>query len=128
MKNKGLIKKADIILLAVLLSFAILLYFPRLLNNSGAFAHIYINGEEYAVVSLDKIDAEYDIDLPSTPEIVLRAGKGYIMVLDAGCPDKLCVARGKLSKNGDTAVCVPAETVIAVKASGQSSGVDVIVY
>ena len=34
---------------------------------------------------------------------------------EANCPDKLCIHQGKISKNGETIVCLPHGLIVEIK-------------
>jgi hypothetical protein len=44
---------------------------------------------------------------------------------DADCPDKLCEKTGKISKNGETIVCLPHRVVVEIQ--GGEGNVDSLV-
>ena len=47
---------------------------------------------------------------------------------DADCPDKLCVKTGRISKTGETIVCLPHRVVVEIiGAAADDSGVDLFV-
>jgi hypothetical protein len=118
------IKKSDIVIIAVLLLIAAALLLPRLLNKSDRlYAQIVKNGEVLQTVDLSQVAESYTLDLG---DVKILVEKNAVSFAEADCPDKLCVKCGRLTKSGDTAVCVPTGTVIQVLGSGND--VDVITY
>ena len=122
--NIRFIKKADIVIVAVLLLIAAVLLLPRIIHKDEKLtAQIIRDGKVIETVDLSEVGSDYTIDLGDA-KILVR--NNAISFADADCPDKLCVRCGLLKRSGDTAVCVPTRTVITV--TGQSSEVDVISY
>ncbi len=95
--------------------------------DGGLRAEITIDGEKYAVIDLGENESR-EITLPTDPELTVLAEPGAVSVIKAGCRDKICVKRGRLTKAGDTAVCLPAKVTVSVVGGKNESGVDAVVY
>ncbi len=121
--NSKLIKKSDIIIIALLLAICAALLLPRLFLNDKLTAVISQNGETVESIDLSAVNESYEIKLEGA---VILVEKNAVSFKDASCPDKLCVKCGKLTHAGDTAVCVPTATVITISGSGNE--VDAISY
>lgn len=84
------------------------------------------NGVRHAVITQDNVQI-YDIPLTGhtgTEEIVIADEDGTntiriegetIAVVDADCPDHVCVKTGKASQKGDVIACLPHKLLIEVK-------------
>ena len=46
-------------------------------------------------------------------------------ILDADCPNKICVNKGYISKNGESIICLPHHVVVAVESS-EDNNVDAV--
>lgn len=57
--------------------------------------------------------------------LVIEDGKAYI--LEADCPDKLCVKQRAVSRQGESLICLPHRLVITVE-SEEESGIDAVTY
>lgn len=111
MKKHNLLKKADIILVAVVL--LISLIFLLLLKSDGkGVAVIYLEGKEHSRIDLSDTKTEQIINIGN---VCIRAYDGEIRVISSDCPDKVCVNSGAVSKNGSVIACVPNKIVIAVE-------------
>lgn len=106
-----MVKKADIILLIFIIVFGLSLLFAMLFipKTQGTSLVVSINNEEYLRVPLkeDKV-----ITLPQNT-VVIKDGKVYVE--SSLCPDKVCINKGKISKKGETIICLPAKTVLEVE-------------
>ena len=118
-------KKLDIIIIifAVLISAGI--YFSGVFSSDtkGEWAVVYVNGKEYARYDLNT-DATYDIKVDGH-ENVLKIENRYADMIDADCPDKLCVKQSDISYDKETIVCLPNRVVVEIE-SGEKSGVDAV--
>ena len=106
---------AALILLAV-----ISLVFLNLTRTDGAYAEVMQNGVVIAMYPLDT-DGEYPL-ANGKNVIVIEDGVVY-MHYDA-CPDRTCVKTGKISKTGESIVCLPNKISIIIRGAGD--GPDII--
>lgn len=120
MKTK-LFKKGDIAVILVILVAAALFWFFRAQQTDRLEAVITVNGETVETIDLSAVREKRIIELDTDPKVVIAAENGTIYFESAECDDKLCINCGKLSRKGDTAVCLPAKTVVTV--SGSDVGV-----
>lgn len=128
MKRKTL-QKSDVILIAVLLAAALAALGARHWTSPPLQAVIYSGGQEFRRIDLAKVKEPYLIELDTDPKVTIRVEPGKIRYLSAGCPDKLCVKAGVLSRRGDTAVCLPSGTAVVIEGTRmENSSVDVITY
>ncbi len=82
------------------------------------------DGATVLSLPLDEVAEKREFTLDNG--MVIAAENGEIWVESAPCKDKICVRTGKLSRSGESAVCVPLKTVVSVK--GASENIDVITY
>ncbi len=122
-----LIKPIDLILIAVLLLGGISAGIYLKKSTQSAVAVIYVDGDVYQRIELEKVNEPYTIDLPCSPKATLLAEKGCISFTKADCSDKICINSGKLKHRGDTAACLPAAVVVAIE-NGEEREIDVLVY
>lgn len=107
------IKNGDVILIASLALLCILLFLiPVFSQGKAAVADVWQNGEKIKEIDLSTVEESYEM---SVGGCILLVQRGSIRFLDADCPDKLCVRSGTLSKNGDTAACVPNKVVVIIE-------------
>lgn len=123
MRNK-LIRRADvvIILIVVILAGAFILW--QRSGDEKLKAEISVDGKVVETIDLDNTDKKITITPDTEPSVVITAEKGKIRFESAECPDKICVSRGELYRKGDTAVCLPAKTVITIT----GGGLDAVTY
>ena len=83
------------------------------IHSDSNLVTISVDGDIYEKVDLSK-DREFLIKTNhGTNKIQVLDGK--ISVIDATCPDKLCVRHGELNNKFDAIVCLPNRVVIEYK-------------
>ena len=100
----------------ILLAAAVFALIFMLTRREGGYAAVIRGGTEVARYSLAEprevpiMDGETVTNL-----LVIKGGKARI--LEATCPDQICVEHRPVSKAGETVVCLPNELVIKIVAS-----------
>lgn len=122
--NIKLFKKADLIVIALILAAAGLFIYLAGRDTSKPVAEISVDGEIIQTVDLFSVNERTEIRPDGDYNIIIVAENGKIRFEHSDCEDKLCVASGNLEKSGDIAVCLPAKTVITVT----GTELDAVVY
>lgn len=115
-------KKNDIILVTILLILAIVSYnvIKYINNENGAQIQVVIDGEVSETFPLDE-DITYKIIISSTDYNLLIIKDGAASIIEATCPDELCVKQKEITKNGESIICLPNEIVIRVVGDVENS-------
>ena len=116
-------KKHDFILIATILTAAILLFAAlHFLPQRGAAVQIEVNQKVTATLPLNT-DTEYKIKTENgTNTLVIRDGKAQMR--EADCPDKICVHHRPVSKNGESIICLPHKVIVTVIDSADEAEID----
>ena len=91
-------------------------------HRSGEIAEIIVDGEVIRAVDLSE-PCEFDIDIGDGEFNRIKVDGGKIAVIDASCPDKLCVRRGYISGGGIPIVCLPHHLSVQIKGN---DGIDAV--
>ncbi len=114
MKNSVKKYRADILLIAgILLVGAVIALVLLLGQKAGSRVEVRLSGEVVRSFSLDDA-VTYEIVDPEGGRNILRIEDGKAWIEEADCPDRLCVGMGKISRIGQTVVCLPHELVIEI--------------
>lgn len=111
-------KKNDWILILTTLIFSLLIWviYSQLIQKEGDYVVVSVDGEIVYEFSLDEeIDMEIEGVNNGSNHLLIKGGKASIV--DATCPDKLCVHQKSISKDKETIVCLPNKVVIEIRAS-----------
>ncbi|MBQ2842034.1 MAG: NusG domain II-containing protein [Clostridia bacterium] len=119
-----LFRKTDIAVIAVIIAAAMIFAFSSFSKNENLQAVITVDGKIIETLDLSSVKEKIIITPDTEPKVIIAAENGEIRFESSECEDRLCVNCGSLKNGGDTAVCLPAKTVITVT----GSDVDAVVY
>lgn len=117
------IKRNDILLLGAVLLLALLCFagyyfFPR---EKGVSVTIKEDGKLIKTLPLEQ-DIVYTIQTKNKKHTnVLKIKDGSASIIKADCPDKLCVHQKRISKAGETLVCLPHKIIVSIADPEESS-------
>ena len=103
----------DLILIAVLIIFS-LTPLVRNFDSEKKFAVIKIEGAVVHKVDLSE-EKIFTLETSGGKNIV-EIKNGAVAVIEADCPDKICVRRGAIKNVGEVIACVPHKILIEVVA------------
>ena len=123
MRNSS-IKKNDRILIIVILIISLMtfLIYTFIGEKDAGFVTIKVNGEIQGTYSLSE-NQEIEINGGTN---LLQIQDGKADMVEADCPDKLCVKQKAISKNMENIICHPNEVIVEVE-SNEDSEYDAVV-
>lgn len=113
-------KKLDIVIIIALI---VISFIPEIVfgmvmgyDYDTTYAEITVDGEFYSKIPLSTHKGEeiIEINLGGHENIILIKDD-TIKMIDADCPDSLCIYQGKISKVGQSLVCLPNKVMIEIK-------------
>ena len=118
--------KRDIMLIATLIIVcaAVFLIINFVVKKDGITAAVKVDGNIVYMHPLDK-NASVTVEGYQGGSNTVVIENGTVYMKDADCPDKLCEKTGKISKNGETIVCLPHRVVVEIQ--GGEGNVDSLV-
>ena len=113
--------KRDVIFLGILVVVLTLIYAGYVFfgGKTGDTVEITIDGVSYGTYSLSE-EQEIPIEIDGTVTNVLKIEHGEADMIEADCPDQLCVHQKAISKDRETIVCLPNKVVVEVKSKTES--------
>ena len=112
----------DLLLAAVLLLLGgALALFLWLTRQAGGTVTVQIDGEVVMELPLNEDTQIVLGEGEHTNTLVIRDGTAQ--VVEASCPDRLCVGQGAIQYAGESIVCLPHKLVVTVR-GGASGGLD----
>ena len=118
--DKKALRDFCLVLFFLLLSGVLILVVKGFQKEGGAVV-VAVNGVEIGRYSL-ALDGQYSLNGGSNTLVI---EKGRAKVLDADCPDKLCVKEGWVEYTGQCITCLPNKLTVTV-VSGDTS-VDIVI-
>lgn len=91
-------------------------------------AEITQQGQIIKTIDLTQVTDAYEFNIknPGGGYNTVRVEPGKIAIIDASCPDHVCVNTGFISDSLVPITCLPNEIIIKIKASKSDSGLDAI--
>ena len=115
-------KKNDIFLLAgiLFLALAIATVYFIVYPKHGNTVQVTVDGVVVKTFPLSQ-NTSYTIQAGPGKENVLEIKDGHARITTADCPDKLCVHQRKISRQGETLVCLPHKVVVSIISSKKAT-------
>lgn len=113
-------KKLDFVIIGVLM---ILSFLPEIIYGTTVgkgydktYAEITVNGEVYKTVSLSEHSGEDIFEVKTDEGInIIKVKDNKIGIIEADCPDQVCMNPEYIEKAGQSLVCLPHKVMIEVK-------------
>ncbi len=80
--------------------------------KDGGYANVLIDGKLTQSFNLKEDIKTVIVTEKGNNTLVIENGKAFIQ--NADCPDKICAKHRKISKTGETIVCLPHKLVIEI--------------
>ena len=113
-------KKWDIIIIVVLM---IISFLPEVIlvmilgkGYDNTYAEVTIAGELYKNIPLSEHKGEETIEIKTKTGVnIIKVSDDKISIVEADCPDKVCMKPGFIHKPGESLVCLPNRLMIQIK-------------
>ena len=125
-EQNAVMSRRDAALLVILLAVgALLFFFLRINRAEGGTAVVRVSGEPYGSYDLHT-DQEIEIQGTNGGTNLLQIRDGKASVIQASCPDLLCVHQGTVSRQGESIICLPNEVVVEISGAMEETAYDVL--
>lgn len=98
---------------------AVYLIFSLCTTKKGSSVEILVDGVSYGTYSLQE-EQTIPIQIQNTTTNILEIKDGKANMVEADCPDQLCVHQKAISKDKETIVCLPNKVVVQVLSDTES--------
>ena len=123
-----MIKKWDVIIIILLV---VLSFIPELIlgvflkkEYNSKYAEITVSGKLYKNVPLSAHKGEDIIEVKTDQGInVVSIKDDKVAIIEADCPDKICMGPGYINKVGESLVCLPHKVMVEIKGETSDDGV-----
>ncbi len=126
--NKVRLKRDIILVLSmVIIAAAAFLIINFAVKKDGSYAVIKVDGNVIKTLDLNSGETTIEVNgyQGGVNKVVINDGK--VSMTEADCPDELCVKTGKISRVGETIVCLPHRVVVEIKGSQDDDSIDSVV-
>lgn len=111
-----------VVLLVIALSFSFL--YQYFVKEEGSRAVITVDGKEYMTLSLQE-NTEIMIEGTNGGTNHLLVKNGTVEMVEATCPDLVCVHQRAICYNGESIICLPNKVIIEI-VGGEENEVDAV--
>ena len=119
-KSRKRLAASDVVLAFVLVSVSVLMTALQFKNTGNTALKAVVKKNGVTVQSVVLQDREpYEMCIDEEYNIILYIEKNGVTVARSDCADKICVNTGKITKPGQTIVCLPAR--VSVELQGVTS-------
>ena len=113
-------KKLDFVIIGVLM---ILSFLPEIIlgasvgkGYNNTYAEITVDGKMYKTVALSEHSGEEIFEIKTDDGInVVKIKDNKIGIIEADCPDQVCMNPEYIEKAGESLVCLPHKVMIQIK-------------
>lgn len=126
--NKVRLKRDIILVLSmVIIAAAAFLIINFAVKKDGSYAVIKVDGNVIKTLDLNSGETTIEVNgyQGGVNKVVINDGK--VSMTEADCPDELCVKTDKISRVGETIVCLPHRVVVEIKGSQDDDSIDSVV-
>ena len=118
MEEEKTMKKNDLLLLFVILLTAALIIFIRYFfgGEQTGYVNVRVGGEKTETYYFSE-DQTVKINEGTN---VMKIEDKTVNMIDANCPDKLCVHQKPISKNNESIICLPNNVVVQIVSQDES--------
>jgi hypothetical protein len=122
-------KSYDKLIIGILIVFSLIGYIGvQYLNRPlhSKFLVIEVDGKEHSRIGLleDEQDEKfYEVKQPKGQFNIVLMVKGGVRMIEANCPDKLCIHQGRIERQGPLIVCLPNRVVLRI-VGGEEGDID----
>lgn len=116
------VKFKDLLLLVGILVIAFIAYVGINIFSyqEAERVQVSVDGDVFGVYSLHK---DQEIKINDTNYLIIKDGEADM--IEADCPDQICVDQKEISKTGETIVCLPNKVIVEVKGA-EAADVDAV--
>lgn len=112
-------KKGDIIVFAVVVLFIAVICIVTFPKNGGNTVEISVDGNTLTF----PLDKDTTFETSGAFKNIITVKDKSVWVSYAGCPDKVCKNTGKISKKGQSIICVPEKMIVKITGGGEIDAV-----
>lgn len=113
-------KRLDIIIIVVIIIISIaslgILKISSNKNYDEKHVHISVDGKLVKTIPLDDTSKSEEFTVETDLGVnIIKVANGMVAIVEANCPDELCVKDGAISNPGEMVVCLPHKVVVEIK-------------
>lgn len=72
------------------------------------------------IISFEEVDSPFEVCIDDSFDMIILAETDGVSVISSECDDKVCVNTGKITKQGQSIVCLPAHVSVELRGNSDS--------
>lgn len=112
------IRKKDWILIGVIVVIAALSFLMHQVLQGAGSGKVTVKVDG-AIEGVYDLNDDQKITINDSNVVVINNGK--VNMIEADCPDQLCVKQRAISKNHESIICLPNKVVVEIQSSAEST-------
>lgn len=115
--NRALIKKKELIMILLLLTAALAVWYSFTLFPKGSRVTVEQNGAVVYQRGLAEIEAPIRLEVTgeSGKAVYIQLDQSGAAIVESSCADQTCVHTGKITRAGETTICLPERVSVTIK-------------
>lgn len=118
---KKQLTKRDIILSVTIMLVAILLYILSLVQGVGSRVVVTVDGNYFGSYLLSE---NRKVQINQTNQLEIK--DNVVRMIQAKCPDQICVNHMPIKKTGESIICLPNRVIVTIEGE-EKGGLDAVV-
>ena len=111
----------DIVVIAAICIAALLIaLIPLFTQNEGSFVKVTAGLSAESVLLPLEEDGLHTFE-SNGHALTIEIKEGSVSVIDATCPDRVCISSGRISRGGEIIVCVPSMITIEILSENEEA-------
>ena len=111
----------DIVVIAAICIAALLIaLIPLFAQNEGSFVKVTAGLSAESVLLPLEEDGLHTFE-SNGHALTIEIKEGSVSVIDATCPDRVCISSGRISRGGEIIVCVPSMITIEILSENEEA-------
>ncbi|GAA0374050.1 NusG domain II-containing protein [Paenibacillus motobuensis] len=127
-------KRGDLLLIGLVVIIALAFIIPRWFDRDASeknhnelrTAKITVDGKLFKEVTLTQEEQTIEVENEHGLNI-LKVHDYGIEMIDADCPDKVCLSFGFVDRTGGTIICLPHKLMVEIEGPSEEDGIDATV-
>lgn len=111
------IKKGDIVIIILVFIIAAIAIFVAGRQKTGEYVIVTADGKKTRYPLSDNLTLQLETGNKGENTVVIYDHQVYMK--EASCPDQICVHHRKISKNGESIICLPNEVYIEIESGNE---------
>ena len=109
-----------VVIVAICIAALLIALIPLFAQNEGSFVKVTAGLSAESVLLPLEEDGLHTFE-SNGHALTIEIKEGSVSVIDATCPDRVCISSGRISRGGEIIVCVPSMITIEILSENEEA-------